>query len=139
MGVKISQLPSLASAKVTSNDLLPIVNQTDQGTHNITVGSLRTVIENNLSAVAQTTATTTKLGSVIVGNGLAITAGGILSLAQGTTGGTISNLGPSTVSSSTNPGQPGQVTWDGSYFYMCVDINTWIRIPITPADVPGAW
>ena len=52
MGVKISQLPSLASAKVTSNDLLPIVNQTDQGTHNITVGSLRTVIENNLSAVA---------------------------------------------------------------------------------------
>lgn len=91
------------------------------------------------TAVAQTTATTTKLGSVIVGNGLAITAGGILSLAQGTTGGTISNLGPSTVSSSTNPGQPGQVTWDGSYFYMCVDINTWIRIPITPADVPGAW
>jgi len=91
------------------------------------------------TAVSQTTATTTKLGSVIVGNGLAITAGGILSLAQGTTGGTISNLGPSTVSSSTNPGQPGQVTWDGSYFYMCVDINTWIRIPITPSDVPGAW
>lgn len=92
------------------------------------------------TAVSQTTATTTKLGSVIVGNGLSITPGGILSLTAGQTGGTISSLGPQTVGSSTTPGSPGQVAWDGSYFYMCVDVNSWIRIALaSPNDVPGAW
>lgn len=91
------------------------------------------------TAVSQTTATTTKLGSVIVGNGLLIDPTGILSVATGSTGGRITSRGPSTIASSTDPGNPGEVTWDGSYFYLAVDINTWVRIPIAPTDVPGAW
>jgi len=91
------------------------------------------------TAVAQTTATTTKLGSVIVGNGLAIDPTGILSVASGSTGGRITSRGPGTIASSTDPGNPGEVAWDGSYFYLAVDINTWVRIPIATNDIPGAW
>ena len=99
MGVKISQLPSLASTKVTSSDLLPIVNQTDQGTHNITVGTLRTVIENNLSTVAVSgqysdllnipamfvlePAQSNLLGGIKVGANLSIAIDGTLSAVPG--------------------------------------------------------
>ena len=111
-------------------------NLTVRGSNGITFsdGSVQT------TAVAQTTATTTRLGSVIVGNGLSINGVGVLSLAQGITGGTIQSLGPQTISSSTNPGSPGEVAWDGSYFYLCVDVNSWVRIALaSPNDVPGAW
>jgi hypothetical protein len=99
MGVKISQLPSLASTKVTASDLLPIVNQTDQGTHNITVGTLRTVIENNLSTVAVSgqysdllnipemfvlePAQSNLLGGIKVGANLSIAIDGTLSAVPG--------------------------------------------------------
>lgn len=86
------------------------------------------------------TATNVTVGGVIVGNGLAIDSTGVLSLAQGSTGGTISSLGPQTIASSSNPGSPGQVAWDGSYLYLCVSVNSWIRIALANAgDVPGGW
>jgi hypothetical protein len=91
------------------------------------------------TAVAQTTATNVKLGSVIVGNGLLIDPLGVLSVASGNTGGRITSRGPGTIASSTDPGDPGEVAWDGSYFYLAVDINTWVRLPIAPTDIPGAW
>jgi len=92
-----------------------------------------------LTASAVTTATTTRLGGVVVGNGLSIDTLGVLSLTQGASGGTINSKGPGTIASSTDPGNTGDVQWDGSYFYLCVAVNTWIRIPVAPNDIPGAW
>lgn len=99
MGVKISQLPLLTAVKVTSGDLLPIVNITDQGTHRITVGNLRSVIENNLSAVALSgsyndllnipspfvlqPAQSNILGGIKVGANLAVAVDGTLSATPG--------------------------------------------------------
>ena len=28
---------------------------------------------------------------------------------------------------SSSPGVPGTVAWDASYFYVCVDTDTWVR------------
>jgi hypothetical protein len=99
MGVKISQLPLLATGKVTAGDLLPIVNQTDQGTHRISIGSLRSVIENNLAAIAVsgsyndllnvpamfvlTPAQSNTLGGIKVGANLSIAVDGTLSATPG--------------------------------------------------------
>ena len=106
-----------------------------KGTNGITFsdGSVQT------TAAVITTATTSVLGGVIVGNGLQIDSTGVLSLILGSTGGQITDLGAGAPSTSASAGNPGEVLYDGSYMYLCVALNTWIRIPITPADVPGAW
>jgi hypothetical protein len=92
------------------------------------------------TAAVIVTATNATVGGIIVGNDFTIDGTGILALAQGITGGTINSRGPSTVASSTDPGSPGEITWDGTYWYLCVDINTWMRMPwISPNDIPGQW
>jgi len=106
-----------------------------KGTNGITFSDGST----QLTAAVITTATTTALGGVIVGAGLQIDGTGILSTVLGSTGGQITNLGAGAPATSADTGSPGQVLYDGSYMYLCVAINTWIRVPITPADVPGAW
>lgn len=110
-------------------------NLTVNGANGITFGDGST----QLTAAVITTATTTALGGVIVGSGLQIDNAGVLSTVLGSTGGQITDLGAGTPVSSADIGSPGQVKYDGSYMYLCVSTNTWIRIPITPADVPGAW
>lgn len=84
-------------------------------------------------------ATDTTLGGVIVGNGLQIDGSGVLSLVQGTTGGQITDVSATrgTIASGTEPGDPGMVSYDGTYLYLCVATNIWARIPIV--DVPGQW
>jgi hypothetical protein len=32
---------------------------------------------------------------------------------------------------STDPGNPGQICWDGNYIYVCVGTNTWSRVQLT--------
>jgi hypothetical protein len=32
---------------------------------------------------------------------------------------------------STDPGNPGQICWDGTYIYVCVGTNTWSRVQLT--------
>jgi hypothetical protein len=91
------------------------------------------------TAAVITTATVSTVGGIIVGNGLVIDGSGVLSATAGTTGGQISNLGPRTLGSSTDSGQPGNVAYDGSYFYLCVATNSWVRIPIASGDAPGTW
>lgn len=91
------------------------------------------------TAAVITTASNTTIGGIIVGNGLAIDGSGVLSATAGTTGGQITNRGPSTLGSSTDAGNPGEVTYDGSYFYLCVATNQWVRIPIVSGDAPGTW
>ena len=86
-----------------------------------------------------TTATNTTVGGIIVGSDFNIDGTGLLTLAAGLTGGTIQSRGPGTIASSTDPGSPGEIAWDGGYMYLCVSVNQWIRIAITPADIPGAW
>lgn len=90
-------------------------------------------------AAVITTATNAAVGGIIVGNGLQIDSTGVLSTILGTSGGQVTDLGPGTINASTDPGNPGEVQYDGSYMYLCVATNKWIRIAITPADVPGAW
>jgi hypothetical protein len=91
------------------------------------------------TAAALTTATFVSVGGIIVGNGLQIAGDGTLSTVLGTSGGQVTDLGPGTINASTDIGNPGEVQYDGSYMYLCVATNKWIRIPITTADVPGAW
>jgi hypothetical protein len=91
------------------------------------------------TAAALTTATFVSVGGIIVGNGLQITGDGTLSTVLGTSGGQVTDLGPGTINASTDLGNPGEVRYDGSYMYLCIATNKWIRIPITTADVPGAW
>jgi hypothetical protein len=91
------------------------------------------------TAAALTTATFVSVGGIIVGNGLQIAGDGTLSTVLGTSGGQVTDLGPGTIATSADTGNPGEVQYDGSYMYLCVATNKWIRIPITPADVPGAW
>jgi hypothetical protein len=91
------------------------------------------------TAAVITTASNATVGGIIVGNGLAIDGSGVLSATAGTTGGQITNRGPSTLGSSTDAGNPGEVTYDGSYFYLCVATNQWVRIPIASGDAPGTW
>lgn len=90
-------------------------------------------------AAVITTATDTTVGGIKVGQGLQIQGDGTLSTVLGTSGGQITDKGPGTVATSTDPGSPGEVYYDGGYMYLCVATNSWIRIPITPSDVPGAW
>ena len=90
-------------------------------------------------AAVITTATNSTVGGIVVGPDFTIDGLGTLALAAGQTGGTISSRGPGTIASSTDPGSPGEVAWDGSYLYLCVSVNQWIRIAVTPADIPGAW
>jgi len=91
------------------------------------------------TAAVITTASNATVGGIIVGNGLAIDGSGVLSATAGTTGGQITNRGPSTLGSSTDAGNPGEVTYDGSYFYLCVATNQWVRIPIAAGNAPGTW
>ncbi len=91
------------------------------------------------TAAVVTTATSVAVGGIKVGNGLQITGDGTLSTIVGTSGGQITDLGPGTVTSSSDLGDPGEVTYDGTYLYLCVATDKWIRIPITVNDVPGAW
>ena len=91
------------------------------------------------TAAALTTATFVSVGGIIVGNGLQISGDGTLSTVLGTSGGQVTDLGPGTINASTDTGNPGEVQYDGSYMYLCVATDKWIRIPITTADVPGAW
>jgi len=91
------------------------------------------------TAAALTTATFASVGGIIVGNGLQIAGDGTLSTVLGTSGGQVTDLGPGTINASTDTGNPGEVQYDGSYMYLCVATNKWIRIPITTSDVPGAW
>lgn len=91
------------------------------------------------TAAVITTATNATVGGIIVGNGLAIDGSGVLSATAGTTGGQITNRGPGTLGSSTDAGNPGEVTYDGSYFYLCVATNQWVRIPIAAGNAPGTW
>jgi hypothetical protein len=91
------------------------------------------------TAAALTTATFVSVGGIIVGNGLQIAGDGTLSTVLGTSGGQVTDLGPGTIATSADRGNPGEVRYDGSYMYLCVATDKWIRIPITPADVPGAW
>lgn len=30
----------------------------------------------------------------------------------------------------TDPGTPGQIAYDGSFFYLCVATDTWVRTPL---------
>jgi len=110
-------------------------NLTVSGTGGITFwdGSVQT------TAAVITTATDVSVGGIIVGNGLAIDGSGVLSATAGTTGGQINSLGPQTIASSTDNGQPGNVAYDASYFYLCVAHNSWVRIPIGNSDAPGTW
>jgi hypothetical protein len=110
-------------------------NLTISGTGGITFwdGSVQT------TAAVIVTATNATVGGIIVGNGLLIDGSGVLSATAGTTGGQITNLGPQTLASSTDTGQPGQVAYDGSYFYLCIATNSWVRIPIANGDAPGTW
>jgi hypothetical protein len=91
------------------------------------------------TAASLTTATFVSVGGIIVGNGLQIAGDGTLSTVLGTSGGQVTDLGPGTINASTDTGNPGEVQYDGSYMYLCVATNKWIRIPITTSDVPGAW
>jgi hypothetical protein len=91
------------------------------------------------TAASLTTATFVSVGGIIVGNGLQISGDGTLSTVLGTSGGQVTDLGPGTINASTDTGNPGEVQYDGSYMYLCVATDKWIRIPITVADVPGAW
>ncbi len=91
------------------------------------------------TAASLTTATFVSVGGIIVGNGLQISGDGTLSTVLGTSGGQVTDLGPGTINASTDVGNPGEVRYDGSYMYLCIATNKWIRIPITTADVPGAW
>lgn len=92
-----------------------------------------------LTAATLTTATNATVGGVIVGNGLTIDGAGVLSVVLGTTGGQITDVSATrgTITSGTEPGDPGMVSYDGSYLYLCVATNTWARIAIV--DVPGQW
>lgn len=91
------------------------------------------------TAAALTTATDVSVGGVIVGNGLTIDGAGILSVVLGTTGGQITDVSATrgSIATGTEPGDPGMVSYDGTYLYLCVATNIWARIPIV--DVPGAW
>lgn len=91
------------------------------------------------TAAVISTATNVSVGGIIVGNGLAINGDGVLSALAGTTGGYISSRGPGTIASSTDNGDPGEVAYDGSYFYLCVSVNVWVRIPLGVTDAPGTW
>jgi len=110
-------------------------NLTVRGTNGITFGdgSVQT------TAAVIVTATNVSVGGIVVGNGLAIDGSGVLSTVLGTSGGQVTDLGANSIPSSSFPGNPGEVAYDGTYFYLCVFTNKWIRIAMTPADVPGAW
>lgn len=92
-----------------------------------------------ITAAAMTTATDTTVGGIVVGNGLQIDGSGVLSVVLGTTGGQITDVSATrgTISTGSEPGDPGMVSYDGSYLYLCVASDTWARIPIL--DVPGQW
>ena len=90
-------------------------------------------------AAVITTATNASVGGIVVGSDFKIDGLGVLSLAAGLTGGTIQSRGPGTIASSTDPGSPGEIAWDGSFMYLCVSVNQWIRIAINPGDLPGTW
>jgi len=90
-------------------------------------------------AAVITTATNASVGGIVVGSDFKIDGLGVLSLAAGLTGGTIQCRGPGTIASSTDPGSPGELAWDGSFMYLCVSVNQWIRIAINPGDLPGTW
>jgi hypothetical protein len=110
-------------------------NLTVRGANGITFSDGST----QLTAAVISTATNASVGGIIVGNGLAIDGLGVLSTVLGTSGGQITDLGATSITSSFSPGNPGEVAYDGTYFYLCVATNKWIRIAMTPADVPGAW
>lgn len=110
-------------------------NLTVRGANGITFGdgSVQT------TAAVIVTATNVSVGGIVVGNGLAIDGSGVLSTVLGTSGGQVTDLGATSIPSSSFPGNPGEVAYDGTYFYLCVATAKWIRIAMTPADVPGAW
>lgn len=91
------------------------------------------------TAAIITTATNSTVGGVIVGNGLTIDGAGVLSIVSGATGGQITDVSATrgTIASGIEPGDPGMVSYDGTYLYLCVATNIWARIPIV--DVPGQW
>lgn len=91
------------------------------------------------TAAIITTATNATVGGIIVGNGLTIDGAGVLSIVAGATGGQITDVSATrgTIASGTEQGDPGMVSYDGTYLYLCVATNIWARIPIV--DVPGKW
>lgn len=96
MGIKISQLPSLALGSIRDANQLPVVDTTTLGTKKVTVGDIKTYATQGLSTVAFSgsyndlqnipnvfpipTASSTVLGGVRVGAHLTIDQNGVLDM-----------------------------------------------------------